>query len=496
MMKKDLYRNRMEKALEESISAYLSSINDDLWIFEEDIIGTQAHNIMLYEMGHLKKEEIEKILTSLEKLRKNLKDNSVKVDSNYEDIHPFIEQHVIDEIGMETGGKLHTGRSRNDQVSVDIRMKIRKELNNLSKNILSFNEVLLSLSEDHKNTLMPLYTHLQRAQVGTFSHYLNNYLSQMIRSLFRIEELYQRINLNPLGSCAIGGTSIKIDRERTSALLGFEGIITNSIDAVSSRDYIYETLSILSLISLQFSRIAEDLILWCSKEFDLVEIDDQYCSVSSVMPQKKNPDTLELTRSKVSKIVSNTQTASLIIKAIPTGYFRDFQDLKPLLKESFQLLNSIISVMKGVFSSIIIHSDKGLALIDDSFILALDLAELLVQKYDIPFRQSHKVIGRIVKNTKNPSQLFDKTLLESTIFEFTKKKMTLSEEDLEEIKNPYKCLEKRISTGSPSLKEIESLLTDLNHKNSELFELLLLRKSKIQKAADLRTSIVRELQKN
>ncbi|MHA2401082.1 MAG: argininosuccinate lyase, partial [Promethearchaeota archaeon] len=293
-MGKDIYRTRIEAPLNKKVLKFLSSLKEDLWIAEEDIIGTEVHNIMLFEQGILSKNEIKMILTSLENIRNKLLNNQLELDENFEDIHPFIEKCIIDEIGIEVGGKIHTGRSRNDQVSVDIRLKIRNELNEMSKMLFELSNVLLTQSKSAINIFMPLYTHLQRGQLGVFSHYLNNYIAQILRSLERVEEVYNRNNFNPLGACAIGGTSINIDRKRTAELLGFQGVIENSIDAISSKDYILETLMCLSLISLQFSRISEDLLLWSSKEFDFIELDDEFCSVSSVMPQKKNPDTLEL----------------------------------------------------------------------------------------------------------------------------------------------------------------------------------------------------------
>ncbi len=284
---KDIYRYGLKGPLDKEVLNFLTSLKEDAWIAEEDIIGTEVHNIMLHEQNILTKNEIKMILNALEKIKDKILNKQFKLDDNFEDIHPLIEKLIIDEIGLEIGGKIHTGRSRNDQVSVDIRLKIRNELNYVSKTFFELFDVLFTLSKNSINYYMPLYTHLQRGQLGVIAHYFNNYIAQIIRSIKRIEETFKRININPLGACAIGGTSININRERTAELLGFEGIIENSIDAISSRDYIFETLSCLSLISIQFSRIAEDLLIWSSKEFNFIELDDRYCSVSSVMPQKK-----------------------------------------------------------------------------------------------------------------------------------------------------------------------------------------------------------------
>ncbi len=492
-MKKDLYRTRLDEPLNQKVLKFISSLKEDIWIAEEDIIGTEVHNIMLFEQGILSKNEIKTILTSLENIKDKLVNNQLEFDETYEDIHPFIEKHVIDDIGIDIGGKIHTGRSRNDQVSVDIRLKIRSELNLLSKMLFNLFDVLLKFSKRTIEIFMPLYTHLQRGQLGVFAHYLNNYIAQMLRSLKRLDEIYDRINLNPLGACAIGGTSININRQRTAELLGFDGVIENSIDAISSKDYIFETLMCLSLISIQFSRISEDLILWSSKEFDFVDIDAQFCSVSSVMPQKKNPDTLELIRSKTSKITSNLFTASMIIKAIPSGYFKDFQDLKMLLKDSFELLYSIIEMFIGIFDTLKINSDKILKAINESFLLALDLAEFLVQDYKIPFRQSHKIVARLVKDSESSQDFLNKENIEKSIFETINKKKILPENFLESLKNLKLCLNKRVSQGSPSKIEVESVIRSLNEKKDQLFESYLKRIEKVEKAQGLREKYIKKL---
>ncbi|HEC40100.1 MAG TPA: argininosuccinate lyase, partial [bacterium] len=352
-MGKDLYRSGIETPMSKKALNFISSLIEDLWIAEEDIIGSEVHNIMLFEQKILNKEEIKQILIALETIKEKLASNNLELDENFEDIHPFIEKSVIDQIGIEMGGKMHTGRSRNDQISVDLRLKIRKELNITSDKLFSLFGAIHTLSKNNISSYMPLYTHLQAGQLGVFSHYLNNYLSQILRLAENVEDIYKRINKNPLGSCAIGGTSININRDRTTELLGFDGLIYNSIDAISSRDYIYETLMVLSLGGIQFSRIAEDLMLWSTKEFGFIELDDKFCSVSSVMPQKKNPDTVELLRSRSSLVISNLFSAAMIIKAIPTGYSRDFQELKNLLRSSFDLIHSIIEMLEEIFSTIV-----------------------------------------------------------------------------------------------------------------------------------------------
>jgi len=492
-MVNDLYRNRLNTPLNKKVLEFLSSLREDLWIAKEDIIGTEVHNIMLYEQNILNKNEIKKILISLEKIKEKLLKNQLILDEDFEDIHPFFEKCVIDDIGIEIGGKIHTGRSRNDQVSVDIRLKIRNELNHISENLFKLIEILINISNKSIDYYIPLYTHLQKGQLGVFAHYLNNYVSQILRSLVRIEEIYKRINLNPLGACAIGGTSININRKRTAELFGFEDVIENSIDAISSRDYLYETLMCLSLISLQFSRMVEDLLIWSSNEFNFIEIDDQFCSVSSVMPQKKNPDTIELIRSKSSKIVSNLFSASIMIKAVPSGYFRDFQELKMLVKNSFDYLSSIIDMLRGVFSMLKINKERMKEVIGNSYILALDLAEFLVQDYNIPFRQAHRIVGTLIKNSTNPNGLFNKERLERLIYEIHKKKVNIPDDFIESLRDLKLCLEKRISQGSPSRIEVKNNIQALKEKKDVLIKLYHERIEKLKRVESLREKLINKL---
>ena len=492
-MPKDLFRTRLDTPLDKKALKFISSLKEDLWIAEEDIIGTEVHDIMLFEQGLFIKSEIKEILTSLEDIREKLLTNRIEINNNFEDIHPFIEQSVIDKIGIEIGGKIHTGRSRNDQISVDLRLKLKKELNSITKGLFTLVDILLDVSKKNIDTYMPLYTHLQKGQLGVFSHYINNYLAQILRSLERLEEIYKRVNKNPLGACAIGGTSISIDRLRTAELLGFDGIVYNSIDAVSSRDYIYETIMGLSSLAIHFSRIAEDLIIWSTSEFNFIELDNAYCSVSSVMPQKKNPDTLELIRSKSSKITSNLFNAVMVVKSIPTGYFRDFQDLKPLLKSSFELLFSIIEMFNGIFSTLTINIENLNKAVNESFILALDLAELLVQKYNIPFRQSHKIVALLVKNSEKPEDMLNKEKIEKYIFEVINKETKISDNLIQSLGKLDLCLERRTSKGSPAQKEVKLYIHELK-KNKEALHNLFLERLKIIKSSKvLREKIIKNL---
>ncbi|HDJ04413.1 MAG TPA: argininosuccinate lyase, partial [Candidatus Bathyarchaeota archaeon] len=327
-MGKGIYRARLGKAPNKKIVKFLSSIEDDYRIFEADIEGTEAHNIMLYEQQVLSRRDLVRILSSLEKLKREYESGKVKIKPEYEDVHEFIETYVIRDVGIEAGGKLHTGRSRNDQVALDIRMVLRWALIEVGEGILHLTYSLLKKAEEHKETLMPLYTHTQHAQVGTLGHYLLAYVDILLRDLERLDSCYRRVNLSPLGAGPIGGTSIPIDRMRTASLLGFDGVVENTIDAVSSKDVEIESLSILANLMSTLSRIAEDLILWSSSEFSFIELADEYSSTSSIMPQKKNPCTLELVRGRTGRVFGALNGVLNIVKGLTTGYNRDLQEVK------------------------------------------------------------------------------------------------------------------------------------------------------------------------
>src|SRR5687767_4791567 len=273
-----LYRSRQKENLDKDVLNFLSSLREDVNIFYYDILGTQAHCLMLNKIGILTSDEL----------------------SFEEDIHEQIESIVIRDIGIDIGGKIHTGRSRNDQVVLDLRMKLRDDIMDISEDLINVIKSLIVRAKEHKDTIISLYTHLQQAQIGTMSHYLLSYSFNLLRDLDRIRSSLERINLSPLGSCAIGGTGIPIDRNYTASLLGFHGLLENSIDATSSRDSMIEYLSFLTILMTSLSRIAEDFILWSTSEFSYIELSDKYSSTSSVMPQKKNPDPLEILRSRTS----------------------------------------------------------------------------------------------------------------------------------------------------------------------------------------------------
>ena len=390
-----MYRSRPEGSIDREILNYLSSLKDDFAIFFYDITGSEAHVIMLHEIGYLSREELVEILQALEEAKNHPK--SIMKKDEYEDVHESIESFVVEKIGMGNGGMLQTARSRNDQVMTDLKMKVRNDINEISVLLGGLVESLLKSADSNKDTIMLLYTHLQHAQIGTFSHYLLSYTEALFRDMERLEELYTRINQSPLGSLAIGGSTLSVDRNRTASLLGFDQLSINSIDATTSRDVILEYLSCLSILMITLSRIAEDLILWSTDEFKYIELADSVSSTSSAMPQKKNPDPLEILRSKSGGILGNLTASMTILKGLPSGYSRDLQELKSLVFSSTSTTESSLSILRIVIESCIVHKSRMLDLAKRSFANAIDVAEFLTSKEHLDFRSAHKLVGSLVR---------------------------------------------------------------------------------------------------
>ena len=387
-----MYRSRLGKNLGKVTLDYVSSLNDDVAIAHYDILGSQAHTIMLYENRVITKKEVKKILKGLE----NLKKEKFEKKSSSEDIHELIESLLIKRIGIDAGGKMHTARSRNDQVALDIRMKIRDDINIVCQCLLDMIKSLVQLAKKHQETIVPLYTHLQQAQVGLFSHYLLAYADALFRDLDRLYVTYGRVNENPLGAGPIGGTSIQIDRQSTGKMLGLKGIVENSIDATTTRDSAVEYIAAIAILMTNLSRISKDFSIWSTSEFSFLQLSDEFSSPSSVMPQKKNPDILELTRGKTSHVIGNLTSMLSTIQGLPSGYSRDLQQINPSIWSASKITISALLVMESMLKSVIINKKNMKKAAEDGYLIALDLAEKLVHN-GISFRKSHQIIGRLVK---------------------------------------------------------------------------------------------------
>ena len=387
-----MYRSRLGTDLSNITLDYVSSINDDSEIALYDIVGSQAHTIMLFQNNIITKNDAKKILSSLE----NMKGEKFDPSSGAEDIHELIESLVIKKAGMASGGKMHTARSRNDQVVLDIRMKIRDDINIICNCLLDTIESLVSVSKTHQKTIMPFYTHLQQAQAGLFSHYLLAQADVLSRDFQRLFGTFERINQSPLGAGPVGGTSISIDRHSTAKMLGFDDVVENSIDATSTRDFVAEYVAMISILMTNLSRISEDFIIWSTSEFSFIELSDEFTSPSSVMPQKKNPDILELTRGKTAEVIGNLTAILTTVKGLASGYGRDLQQIKSSIWSTSKISISALLIIKSIILTMKVNEKQMKKVTESSNLIALDIAEKLVQE-GIPFRVTHKISGVLVQ---------------------------------------------------------------------------------------------------
>ncbi|MFP6585309.1 MAG: argininosuccinate lyase [Candidatus Nitrosopelagicus sp.] len=451
-----MYRSRLGKNLGKITLDYVSSLNDDVEIALYDILGSQAHTIMLYENKIITKKEIKKILKGLE----NLKKEKFEKKSNSEDIHELIESLIIKRIGIDAGGKMHTARSRNDQVALDIRMKIRDDINIVCQCLLDTIKSLVLLAKKHQETIIPLYTHLQQAQVGLFSHYLLSYADALFRDLDRLYVTYGRVNENPLGAGPIGGTSIPIDRQITGKMLGLKGIVENSIDATTTRDSMVEYISAVAILMTNLSRISKDFSIWSTSEFSFLELSDEFTSPSSVMPQKKNPDILEITRGKTSQVIGNLTSMLSTIQGLPSGYSRDLQQINPSIWSASKIVISALLIMESMLKTVVINKKNMKKAAEDGYIIAIDLAEKLVH-HDIPFRKSHQIIGRLVKLAHKSGKPISK-LNESEVKKMIKGKEVSLKLLMELIQSTtiISSLHDRKSQGSSGISEQKRMVKD------------------------------------
>ena len=451
-----MYRSRLGNDLNKITLDYVSSISDDVEIALYDVLGSQAHTIMLYENKIITKAEVKKILSALESIKKE----KFEKKSDAEDIHELIESLVIKRAGSASGGKMHSARSRNDQVSLDIRMKIRDDINILCSCILDAIEALVSLAQQHQKTVMPLYTHLQQAQAGVFSHYLLSYTDSLFRDIERLYVAYGRVNQSPLGAGPVGGTSLPINRQSTAKMLGFHGIVENSIDATSTRDFVAEYVSVVAILMTNLSRIAEDFVIWSTSEFSFIELADEFTSPSSVMPQKKNPDILELTRGKTSEVIGHLMAILATIKGLATGYGRDLQQIKSAVWSTSKISITTLLVLKSMFLTLNVNEKQMKKAAEGGYLIALDIAEKLVQD-GIPFRTTHKVVGQFVQTAFQAKKPLSK--LTTSEIKQSVKGTTVDPKAVAKIIQSisiFSSLKERTSEGSSGFNEQKRMIAD------------------------------------
>lgn len=389
-----LWAGRFSKEIDAGVNAFNSSIAFDARMYRHDIQGSIAHATMLGDCGIISKEDSKTIIEGLTAILADLDSGKLEFDPNAEDIHMFVEAELTKRYG-DVGKRLHTSRSRNDQVALDLRLYLRDEIKEIRGLVEKLCAVLVKLAEQHTETVLPGYTHLQRAQPVTFAHHLLAYVQMLLRDLGRLDDTARRMNECPLGSGALAGTTYHIDREETASLLGFDAPMANSLDGVSDRDYCIELANTLSIIMMHLSRFSEEIILWCSWEFKFIELDDAFATGSSIMPQKKNPDVAELMRGKTGRVYGSLMGMLTIMKGLPMTYNRDLQEDKEGFLDADRTVDASLMLMAGMLEELTFRTDRMRAACARGFLNATELADYLVGK-GLPFREAHHVTGHAV----------------------------------------------------------------------------------------------------
>lgn len=501
-MGKRLLTGRLEKRLSKEAQEFLvkEDVKWDSHLIGEEIFGSKAHTVMLWKTGIISKDEAKKILKALEKAKTLWLDGKFKLKPEFEDVHLNIENFVIKETGIEVGGKLHIARSRNEQIILDLRLHLRKEVNEITNLLIKLIKTFLSLAKKHLKTVMPGYTHLQHAQPITFAHWLLAYTEMFFRDLERLERTYNLINLNPLGVGAIAGTSWPINRKITTVLLGFDGIQKNSLDVVSSRgEDLAEFLFDLSVLMVHLSKMAADLMVWSTYEFKMVEFDDSYAMTSSIMPQKKNPDVAELLRGKTSVIISQLLNMLELLRGLPSGYNKDPQEAKPCVFKAVENVKLSLKVVRGLISTLKVNKQRMFELAISNFSTATDLTDLIVREKNMPFRVAYQVVGELVKNTlKEGKKVTDVKVeeLKKASLKVLGEEILISEKELKKILNPATSIKTKKSEGSPNPKQVLKTINENMRKVKEEERKLQLRVEKIRKAEKKLQSIVDEIIKS
>ena len=453
-----MWAGRFSKEENKEVNDFNSSIRVDSRMYKEDITGSMAHAFMLGKCGIITSDESDLIIKTLEEILNDIESGKLEIDYEAEDIHMFVEEQLTKRIGL-VGKKLHTARSRNDQVALDFRMYTKKEIleiKSLVKNLI--NEILF-VSKQNIDLIMPGYTHLQRAQPILLSHQLLAYANMLIRDLQRLDDCYKRTDYMPLGAAALAGTTHNIDRFIVKEKLGFNNVTLNSIDSVSDRDFAVELASAISLIMMHLSRFSEEIILWCSWEFKFMELDDSYATGSSIMPQKKNPDITELVRGKTGRAYGNLIALLTMLKGIPLAYNKDMQEDKELLFDSIDTVKECLSIFTPMLHTATFIKENMYNAAKKGFINATDLADYLAKK-GMPFRDAYKLTGSIVLDSIKENVTLDEIKLEKY-----KEYSSLISDDVYSAIDLKKCVEKRLSFGGTSkemvLKQIKLLEEEL-----------------------------------
>lgn len=453
-----MWVGRTDGKTDKTADIFNSSLRFDSRMYKEDIEGSIAHSKMLASVSIITPDECDTLVKGLEEIEKDIESGKLSLSLEAEDIHMFVEEELTKRVG-DVGKKVHTARSRNDQVAQDLRMYLRKRSGEIDSLLSSLITTLSKRAEEYKDTIMPGYTHLQKAQPVTFGHHLVAYAMMFLRDRERLRDGLKRINISPIGSCALAGTTYETDRTMEAELLGFDGICLNSMDGVSDRDYALEMLFDLSLVMMHLSRLSEELVLWTSWEFGFVSLSAEYTTGSSIMPQKKNSDMAELIRGKTGRVYGSLMGLLTVLKGLPLAYNKDMQEDKEGLFDALDTASMSLSVMTGMIASLKADEEKMLLSAKEGFINATDLADYLVLK-GLPFRSAYKIVGEIVADA-----IRNGYVLENYPLEKYREHSPLFDSSLYEAIDLKKCVEKRKCPGGPGAFEQE--IDYVRRKNNE-----------------------------
>lgn len=456
-----MWAGRFTKEIDETVNAFNSSIAFDGRMYRHDIQGSIAHATMLGDCGIISEEDSLTIIKGLKEILADIESGKLEMDMTAEDIHMFIEAELTKRYG-DVGKRLHTSRSRNDQVALDIRLYLRDEIGEVKKLAVKLVETLCNLASQHLNTIMPGYTHLQRAQPITFAHHLMAYAQMLLRDIDRLNDTGKRMNRCPLGSGALAGTTYPINRQETSDLLGFDAPMRNSLDGVSDRDSCVELANTLSLLMVHLSRFSEEIIMWCSWEFKFVELDDAYATGSSIMPQKKNPDITELIRGKTGRVIGDLTTLLTMLKGLPLAYNKDMQEDKEAIFDAVDNVKLCLKTFIPMLETMTVNKENMRSAAARGFINATDCADYLVKK-GLPFRDAYKITGTLVGYC-----IKNNLTLETLPIEEYKKMHELFDNDVYDAISLETCVNQRISEGAPSPVSVEKQIAETKKELEEL----------------------------
>ncbi len=446
-----LWGGRFTKETDQMVYDFNASITFDQRLFEEDIEGSIAHVTMMAKQGVLTQEEKESIIAGLNSIKTDVESGALEISTKFEDIHSFVEANLIDRIG-DAGKKMHTGRSRNDQVALDMRLYTRKQVVIVDDLLRGLLEVILKTMEENLDTYMPGFTHLQKAQPTTLAHHYGAYFEMFKRDRLRMKDILVRMNQCPLGAGAMAGTTYPLDRAYTAELMHFDGPTLNSMDSVADRDYLIEFLAALSTIMMHLSRFCEEIIIWNTNEYQFVELDDAYSTGSSIMPQKKNPDIAELVRGKTGRVYGALVSMLTTMKGLPLAYNKDMQEDKQVSFDAFDTVKDCLTLFTGMLSTMKFRKDKMAVSAMNGFTNATDAADYLVNK-GVPFRDAHGIIGRLVLYCIDKNTSIDALSLAEL-----KEISPVFEEDIYDAVSLETCVEKRLTIGAPGKDAMKQVI--------------------------------------